>query len=201
MKKTKINLPEKEKVAKRQLKSMKVKVWEDKGNFVFEFRPEIISEIRQLGFILEVLEVGGGELPLPALADHIDKQAALEAYWSAAAERARYKLQLQQDKWDRWYNKAYMWAFDELKLVDGVPKPTAREIEAKIYKTFSKKYDKKKEKLREFEYNYRLLCNVCHASIVTKGKMLQSLRNILQGSNADGIEVKRTEITDVGIKV
>ena len=84
-------------VAGKQLESMGVKTWKRKGEFIFEFRPEVITELKQLGFVIEVLEVGGGELPLPVLADHMDKHAALEAYWGALSEEARYRLQLGED--------------------------------------------------------------------------------------------------------
>ena len=193
------DLPKKELIADTQLNAMGIKTWKRNKEFVFEFRPEIINEIRQLGFIIEALEVGGGSLPLPALADHIDKQAALEAYWSAAAEKARFEFQLAEDEWNRWYNKRYLWAFNYLKEMEGIPKPTAKEVDAKIFEQYKNKYEEKQKKLRKREYNYRLLCNVCHASIVTKGKMMQSLRNILQDGESESIKIRRTKVIDIEI--
>ena len=178
---------------------MGIKVWKRKGEFTFEFRPEIIKEAKQLGFVIDVLEVGGGNLPLPALADHLDKQAALEHYWSSAAEVARFEWEESKAKWYTWYMERYNWAFNHLKDFEGITKPTKQEVEAQVYVKYKKIWNKRQEKLRKAERNYRILSNACHASIITKGEMMRSLRNIIQGSDLKEIKIRRTKSVQVKV--
>jgi len=180
-----------------KLKSMGIKTWRRKGEFVFEFRPEILDEAKQLGFVIDILEVGGGSLPLPALADHMDKQAALEHYWSTAAEIARFELEEAKGKWNVWYMERYLWAFNHLKDLEGIPKPTKLEVESTIYDKYKKQYKKFQHHLRKLEKNHRILSNACHAAIITKGEMMRSLRNIIQGGDMDNIKVRRTKVVEV----
>jgi hypothetical protein len=45
----------------------------------------------------------------------------------------------------------------------------------------------RKKRLADLEFQYRLLNNVFRSATLTKGQLLPTLRNILQGSNAAGI--------------
>lgn len=154
-------------------------VYSDKG---------IVDELGQLGFSIDVLKMQGGETTLPILADHLDEQSALEAYWSALAEKARYELKVCEDEFEMWYSVLYSQSFSALQD-RGVPKPTQKEVEARISRKKPNELRSKKNKLRIFERRYRILKNACWASIVTKGKMLQSLRNVIQGDNKYGLRI------------
>lgn len=154
---------------------------EEGSHTKFIYNQTTIDDLKQLGFSIEILRVNGGEMPLPELSIHVDEQASLEAYWNAQAEKARYKLKLAEDKYKYWYETKYNQCFSE--LVDmGVPKPIQKEVESRIAEQYSKVLRQKQEKLRKVEYRYRMLMNCCVASIVTKGRMMQSLRNIVQGN-------------------
>jgi hypothetical protein len=171
----------KEIVAKSQLESVGIKPIKTKTGIKFIYEnTQIISDLEHLGFSLDILKVQGGEMPLPDLAVHVDEQASLEAYWSALAEKSRYELMVEQDAFNYWFESKYSRCFNELQM-HGVPKPIQKEVEARISFKYKEILTKKKKKLRDAEYRYRLLCNACHASLVTKGKMLQTLRNIIQG--------------------
>lgn len=174
----------KEIVAKSQLKSVGIEMEKTRTGikFVYENK-QIIADLEHLGFSLDMLKVQGGEMPLPELAVHVDEQASLEAYWSAIAEKSRYELMLEQDKFNWWFESKYSKCFNELQM-NGVPKPIQKEVEARISFKYKDILNKKRKRLRDAEYKYRILCNACHASLVTKGKMLQTLRNIIQGGNA-----------------
>jgi len=196
----------KEIIAKSQLKSVGIEMEKTRTGikFVYENK-QIISDLDHLGFSLDILKVQGGEMPLPELAVHVDEQATLESYWSAIAEKSRYELMLEQDKFNWWYESKYSRCFNELQM-NGVPKPIQKEVEARISFKYKEIMERKKKKLRDAEYRYRLLCNACHASLVTKGKMLQTLRNIIQGGNTKmpitdvptlEIETKETKSLDI----
>jgi hypothetical protein len=167
-------------IAKTLLNSKGVEVKTEKNGIKFVFHDNyVIDELKQLGFALDILKVQGGEMPLPVLAIHIDEQASLEAYWSGLAEKARYEFSVVNDNFDYWYQGKYALISDSIFKEEG-KKPTQKEIECKIVKKYRKILDKKRSIVRKAEHNYRILSNVCFASVVTKGKMLQSLRNILQ---------------------
>jgi hypothetical protein len=173
----------KEVVAKSQLKSVGISLEKTKTGIKFIYEnTQIINDLGHLGFSLDILKVQGGEMPLPDLAIHVDEQASLEAYWSGLAEKSRYELMLVQDSFNYWFESKYSRCFNELQM-QGVPKPIQKEVEARISFKYKEILIKKKKKLRDVEYRYRLLCNACHASLVTKGKMMQTLRNIIQGGN------------------
>jgi hypothetical protein len=181
----------KEIVAKSQMKSVGIEMEKTRTGikFVYENK-QIIADLEHLGFSLDILKVQGGEMPLPELAVHVDEQASLESYWSAIAEKSRYELMLEQDKFNWWFESKYSKCFNELQM-NGVPKPIQKEVEARISFKYKDILNKKRKRLRDAEYKYRILCNACHASLVTKGKMLQTLRNIIQGGNS------KMPITDV----
>ena len=183
MKKLKTSEVEKEKIAPLLMKNMGVGL-KKKGNsvrFVFK-NNQILDELSQLGFSLDILIVGGGSLPLPLLREHVDNQSALEAYWGSMAEKSRYMLSVAQDNFNHWYELKYAKCFAELQE-RGVPKPIQREVEARISFRHSGQLLKRRKKIRKLEQNYRILHNVCYMSVLTKGKMMQTLRNIIQGGN------------------
>lgn len=174
--------PPLEVIAKNLLNSVGIKVEKTTVGIKFVYKnKQIIDDLEQLGFSIDVLKMRGGETPLPILGRHVDEQASLEAYWSAQAETARYQLSVAQDSYDFWFETKYAICFVQLQD-RGVPKPTQNEVNARISKCFPKAMLSKKIHIRKLEHNYRMLHNACLASIVTKGKMLQTLRNIVQGS-------------------
>lgn len=184
-------------IAKGQMKSVGITIEKSKDGIKFVFSDkQVVDELRQLGFSLEMLQVHGGEMPLPILATHVDEQAALEAYWGAQAEKARYEFMIEQDSFNYWYEAKYSTCFHELQD-RGVSKPIQKEVEARISKKYPKGLKIRKDALRKKEYRYRLLCNACYASIVTKGKMMQTLRNIIQG-NTYKMPLMDVDIPDSG---
>lgn len=153
--------------------------------FVYKNK-QIISDLDQLGFSIEVLTLRGGETPLPVLAVHVEEQASLEAYWSAQAEQARYKYSVAEDSFNFWYESKYAKHFTQLQD-RGVAKPIQKEVEGRIARLCGEELKRRKEKVRKLEYRYRMLSNACLASVATKGRMLQTLRNIIQGNGAGKI--------------
>ncbi len=186
--------PPLEVIAKTLLNSVGIKVEKTNVGIKFVYKnKQIIDDLEQLGFSIDVLKMRGGETPLPVLGTHVDEQAALEAYWSAQAEVARYKMSVAQDEFDFWFENHYATCFVQLQE-RGVPKPTQTEVNARISKIFPKAMMKKKLHLRKLEHNYRMLHNACLSAIVTKGKMLQTLRNIVQGSGFVKLPTVENEI-------
>lgn len=187
-----------EKISHNLVRSVGIKIKKTMGGIKFVYRAEIVSELNQLGFSIDILKVRGGEMPLPLLHKHVDEQAAQEAYWSAQAEKARYELSVAQDEFDYWFESKYARHFGELQD-RGVPKPTEKEVNARISAKCQGSLRKKKAHIRKLETRYRLLHNACYASIVTKGKMLQTLRNIIQGGTvrAPSIEVENLGEADL----
>lgn len=182
-----------EKISKNIMGSVGISTKKTKGGIKFVFKnKEIIGDLKQLGFSISILKVGGGEMPLPILREHVDNQAALEAYWGAMAETARYQFMVIQDEFNYWFEAKYALCFRELQD-RGVPKPIQKEVEARISLKYKKLLLGKKNKLRLAEKNYRVLANACYTSIVTKGKMMQTLRNIIQGGGT------RMPLVDVDI--
>lgn len=181
-------------IAKKLLNSMGVRVKKTMSGIKFIYREEIIKELDQLGFSLNLLKVRGGEMPLPVLHKHVDEQAAQEAYWSSQAEKARYEYSVGEDDYNFWYSKIFGEIFHKLQE-DGIQKPTEKEVNAEIAKKYPKNLKKRKEHLRVLERRYRMLFNCCYASIVTKGKMMQTLRNIIQGGQ---IKMASVEIETIG---
>lgn len=164
--------------------------------FIFK-RTQVLDDLKQIGFSLDILKVGG-EISLPDLSVHVDNQAALEAYWGALAEKARYEFHAIEDKYNFWHESKYAKCFHELQDM-GTPKPTQKEVEARISSKYHKQLSRRKEKLRKLESNYRILLNVCYASIVTKGRMIQSLRNIIQGGNMKMPLIETERVSDPGV--
>lgn len=175
--------PPLEVIAKTLLNSVGIKVEKTDMGIKFVYKNQkIIDDLEQLGFSIDALRMQGGETPLPLLGKHVDEQAALESYWSAQSEAARYQWSVAQDAYDFWFENKYASCFIELQDM-GVPKPTQTEVNARISRKYPKTIMNKKLHVRKLEHNYRMLHNACLSAIVTKGKMLQTLRNIVQGSN------------------
>jgi len=193
--------PELVRLAPKLLKSVGVKLSKTKTGIKFVFTDiQVIDDLKQLGFSIDMLRVLGGEMPLPALAIHVDEQAALEAYWGAQAEKARYLYMLAQDEFEYWYQGKYS-KFLSIISESVKTKPTQKEVEGRIARKCGKELKSKKDKLRILERDYRVLHNACFASIVTKGKMMQTLRNIVQGGNVRmpsvDAEVETVNITKI----
>lgn len=191
MSNTERDRPSVQQIAPMLLKSMGVRIERTSTGMKFVYKEEIVKDLDQLGFSIKILKLGG-ELPLSALQEHLDEQASLEAYWSSQAEEARYKMSVAQDNFNFWYECKYAEQFNYLQS-DGVPKPIEKEVRARIAKQYPNGLRKKTERLRRLEKKYRMFSNCCLASIVTKGKMLQSLRNVIQGSQiqrAPSIEIE-----------
>lgn len=156
----------------------------NEGGMKFVFNDtKVIDDLKQIGFSLDVLRFQEGDLSLPELEQHLEVQAALEAYWSAKAEKQRFIFSCVEDEYNIWYEKVYAQRFDYLQNKKGIGKPTQKEVDAAISKKYPSTMAKKLKKKREAEYNYRILNNAIYTSIVTKGKMLQSLRNTIQGQS------------------
>lgn len=153
------------------------------GGMKFVFNDtKVIDDLKQIGFSLDVLRFQDGNLTLTELEEHLEAQSALEAYWSAKAEKQRFIFNCIEDEYNIWYEKIYAESFEYLQEKKGIGKPTQKEVDACISRKFPKTMAKKLKKKREAEYNYRILFNAIYTSIVTKGKMLQSLRNTIQGT-------------------
>lgn len=172
--------PSVEIISNTLLNSVGVKVLKTMSGIKFQYKKEILSDLEQLGFSIDILKVKGGEMPLPLLHKHVDEQAALEAYWSAQSEKARYRLKLSEDLLVFFEEKIYYKCFNKL-VANGIPKPTANEVKARMASMYGKKLNERRKKVMKLEHQYRMLFNCCYTSIATKGRMLQSLRNIIQG--------------------
>ena len=77
--------------------------------------------------------------------------------------------------------------------------PTKTDIEARVWKKYGKKYKEFKKAILDAELKYRLLHNSILAGIQTKGKMLQSLRNVVQGNSGVGLDVSIGGIGGIGV--
>jgi hypothetical protein len=189
-----------EQITPTLLKSVGVVLQKDKDGIKFIFKDKkVLDDLAQLGFSIDILRVAGGEMPLPILAEHLDNQAALEAYWAARAEKARYEFMKTQDIFNYWYESKYARCFRELQE-RGVPKPIQKEVEARISREYGKVLKIKKEELRLAEYNFRILHNACFASMVTKGKMMQTLRNVIQGGNIKVPLIETEDHSNIDVK-
>lgn len=185
-------------ISAQLLNSVGIRIKKTMSGIKFVYRQEVVDELKQLGFSIDMLKVKGGEMPLPLLRQHVDEQAAQEAYWSSQAEIARYELSVEEDKYNFWYESKYSKCFGQLQE-RGVPKPTKQEVDARISLKYGTVMLKNKEHLRKIERRYRLLYNACFAAIVTKGKMLQTLRNIIQGGSIKIPAVENEVIGEVDL--
>ena len=141
----------------------------------------------EYNFSFDMLKIGG-DISLPELAEHMDNQATLEARFGYLAEMARYQKEVAVQEFEIWYAKKYRRAKEYLTI--GTKTPTEKAVEAYIIEKYEKTYRRLKEEVGKAEFQYRLLYNAIHAAIETKGKMLQSLRNVLMGTGFTGLNVQ-----------
>jgi hypothetical protein len=197
-----INSQDKQIIARSLLKHAGVKVSRERDRYVFVIPADKAEQIKkEFGFSFEQLRVGG-DIPLPELAVHVDEQAALEASVSLVCEIARHKLEELKNRYQLWQEELYYTC--KCHLQDNVAKPRESVTENTVRGYMAKKY---KEKIREWqkqisdlEFQYRLLNNVFRAAVITKGALLPTLRNIVQGKSA-GIEVVNQEKARIKLKV
>lgn len=193
MKATNSNEYEDTKVVKafNLLKHENIKVRKRKGKYVFILPSGKIDALtKTYNFSFEQLEIGG-DIPLAELAKHIDQQASLEANIGLVAEIVRYKLENERIHYDDWYEKIYYQC--RLKIEEETLKPTEKQISSYIcnHKKYGKKNIDWKLKLSEMEAEYRIINNVFRSALIAKGKLLPTLRNIVQdGIAPTGIEVR-----------
>jgi hypothetical protein len=169
------------------LKSNGVKV-DSEGGVKFIIPPNIEQMIQKtFGFSATQLSVGGS-IALADLAIHCDEQASTEFHISGLCEYYRYLLKVEEDKFEIWYNQTLYKCRKYLMTVVGEKAPTEKTIVGRVMVKYGKEYVSKREVLNKMEFEYRLLNNVIRSSVITKGTMLPTLRNIVQGKN-DGIEL------------
>jgi len=147
---------------------------------------------KEFNFSFNMLKVGG-DLSLAELAEHMDMQSANEATFGSLAEIVRYQKELMDIDFETWYSSKFYLAKN--KLPTG--KNTDKAVHAYILKKWPEEYKDKKRVLCDLEFKYRLLNNAIFSAVVTKGKMLQSLRNILQGNNQYGLNVDKVSSSSI----
>lgn len=158
------------------------------GNTTLVIPKDVEKQAKEeFNFSFNMLKVGG-ELPLIDLAEHIDEQASHEARFGMLTENARYLYQVKEQEYEIWYNEKYNNV--RKRLTKGTSKPTEKAIHAYIISRYSAEYKTLKAQVATAEHVYRLLNNAIYASIITKGKMLQSLRNVLMGNSGVGLNVE-----------
>ena len=146
------------------------------GKFVIKVPANIWDKAeKEFSFSFDMLEVGG-DLSLPELAKHLDEQSANEARFGSLAEMIRYQKGLIDLDFDIWYSSKFY-------IAKGKDKASDKSAHAYILKRWPKEYRKRKQAVIDMEFKYRLVNNAIFSSIMTKGKMLQSLRNVIQGNN------------------
>lgn len=178
-------------IAKALLKHEGVDIKFKEGSYVFVIPAKIADDIKKsYGFSFDMLSVGG-ELPLSELATHVDEQAALEARVSLCCEVAHYALQAAQNEFEMWYNSLY---YKCRKFLNNEHKGvTEKYVEGYIITKYGDKYRARKKALTDLEMQYRLLNNVFRSAVITKGELLPTLRNIIQGSGNKGINFTTTK--------
>lgn len=171
------------------LKSERVKIRKQDGDYIFTIPEKIYNDvIDQCNFSLDQLKVGG-DIPLPDLAHHIDEQAAWEARIGFMCETVRYQWECAKEELDNWLEKiAYI---VRKKLIEDLGKsPTEKAVTNYIHSEYEETYLVFTAKCKRLEYKYRLFNHVIRAAIVTKGTLLPTLRNIIQGNTGEGIGFK-----------
>ena len=171
--------------SKTSLRSQGIKI-DNREGIKFKI-PENIAKMieKTFSFSVEQLSVGGN-ISLPDLAVHLDEQSSLEFHVSGLSEYCRHALRNAEDEYEIWYNKTYFKCREYLKN-KGEKAPSEKVVVCRLISKYSKNYRKRKQELNRAELEYRLLNHVIRASVVTKGVMLPTLRNIIQGKQGDGI--------------
>lgn len=140
---------------------------------------------KEYNFSSEMLNVGGN-IALADLAVHLDEQPSLEAHAGMIAEWIRYQLQDRQDEYDLWYEKIFFKVKTHM-VSSGEKNVTDKGVVSRISAKYGKEMIKRKKEINGLEYQYRMANNVIRSSLVTKGTLLPTLRNIIQGKSQDGI--------------
>lgn len=177
-----------------QLRSMGIKVKRNEaGTYSFVIPKSVEEKLRKVyEFSIEELSVGG-DIPLGELARHVDEQPASEARAGLVAEVLRHELNKVTLEYEAWYNKIFWECKSKL---DG--KPSDKSVNAYLIRRYSKKWKMWQKRLADAEFAYRLMNNAIRAAWVTKGRLLQTLRVIIQGDSSFSIGV---ESETEGVKV
>lgn len=159
--------------SEKLLNTMGVFVSRKGGKMVLHIPLHLEKQAKKLyEFSFEMLSMGG-DLSLSELAQHLDEQATMEARFGYLAELALYYYESLELECEEWYSTKHG------RVKDSLDKPTTKDIECAVMKNY-KQYGKYKKMILEAKMKYRILSHAIHAAVVTRGKMLQSLRNVLQ---------------------
>lgn len=163
------------------------------GNLTFVIPAWLENKLRkEYNFSVEMLNVGGN-IALADLAVHVDEQPSLEAHAGMIAEWIRYKLKQGQDEYELWYEKIFYRVKTHM-VQSGEKNVTDKGVGCRIAAKHGKEMAKRKEEINKLEFQYRMANNVIRSSLITKGTLLPTLRNIIQGKAPDGIgEVESSE--------
>lgn len=116
----------------------------------------------------------GGDIPPEELARHLDRQSSEESRASVIAEHLRHEWMLLQVEYSVWYEQKFV----EIKT-NSTDRPSDKAVHARIVSRFPKAYSKWQRRLISAESSYRLVNNAMRAPLITKGRLLQSLRAIV----------------------
>ena len=167
------------------LKSQGIKV-DGRSGIHFKIPENIAKMIKDtFNFSVEQLSVGGN-ITLPDLAVHLDEQPSIEFHISGLCEYCRHMLRTAEDEHEIWYNKTYYKCRKYLQE-QGEKAPSEKVVVGRLTFKYGKEYSKRKAELRHVEFEYRMLNHVIRSSVITKGMMLPTLWNIIQGKQGDGI--------------
>lgn len=177
--------------ARFNLKHNNIKAnFDDSGNLTFIIPKSIEEKIKkEYNFSVDKLNVGG-DIPLADLAIHCDEQASSEFHIGTLAEFTRFQHKQKQDEYDAWFQSKF-YETKQYLLSSGEKSVTDKSVEGRLRSKQKKKIKKFTTDINTLEMQYRLLNNVIKASIITKGMLLGTIRNIIQGKDGIGIgEIK-----------
>lgn len=163
------------------------------GNLTFVIPGWLEEKLhKEYNFSVEMLNVGGN-IALADLAVHLDEQPSLEAHAGMIAEWIRYQLKQKQDEFDLWYEKIFYKVKTHM-VSSGEKSVTDKGVTCRIAAKYGEEMSKQKKEINELEFQYRMANNVIRSSLITKGTLLPTLRNIIQGKSQDGIgEIESAE--------
>lgn len=158
----------------------------ENGSLVFVVPKSLEERLKkEYNFSVEMLSVGG-DIPLADLAVHLDEQSSMEAHAGMIAEFLRYQLKQKQDEYELWYEKVF-YKTKKLMQSAGDKNITDKGVSSKISALHGKEIARYRKKINGLELQYRLANNVIRASLITKGTLLPTLRNIVQGKEGQGL--------------
>jgi len=176
------------------LKHSGVKVKRERDSLTFIIPADKAEKIiKECNFSWEQLKVGG-DIPLSELAVHLDEQASLEARVGYIAEVARYALENAKTEFEAWQEQTYYKVRSHLEDTGHKSGLTENYIRGYMRTKYPKEMRKKESEISTLEFQYRLLNNVIRSAVITKGTLLPSLRNIIQGSNSNAEGIKSIEV-------